>query len=282
MHDFSEIDIIEKSFDGKCESLPKDLDALIKQFCKPSSNSVMRNVTILSPFSWISSIMYALKTTDCILKHEQKTNLVVDIVGVEDEIGHFNENCCKLFFHVFKNIKNLKLNFCGPDITHILPYDVIKYSFNDERTVVLDFKRLLYENCDFITSDIIISFNCGFHEIQNEYNPWKKAILKMLRHKNVPIIFTSFTLSESKKDCEIFQSIAKNIGINIESIHENQKNPFKNPYPLINVYRHLDVGEQKDVDEPLYYINNFINIFVAMESPPINLKTNISSIASKH
>lgn len=267
LHDYREIEIfdIEKQ-KKRSQSFPTDLQAMINLLSKPESRSLIS----YAPFTWVATIINVMRKTIGIFDHQHRTNLVIDIVGTEAEVCHFNENCIKVIFHLFKMLQKIRFNFCGPNL-EVISYMNRQYSFDGKR-VEFTFDQRVYEECGSCsTPDIIISFNCGFHEIQNCFNPWYKAILKMILYKNVPVVFTSYTFKESKKDLDVVLSIAKNVKSTIEIVSLNEKNPFRNPYPLKNVYRFLEVAEQNESIEAFYYINNYICIFY---SPGNDIPTN--------
>lgn len=259
LHDFHEIEIADiEKYEKKLHEFPKDLHAMIRQLSKHSEN--VPNICSLAPFSWISTLIYALYKMN---SYEHKTEIVVDILGVESESQYFDENYIKLIFHIFKKLKTLKLNFCGPNFQVITDTSRLTYSLEGGRNVELAFEQLVYEKCNsWSTPDVAISFNCGFHEIQSDgYNPWAKAISKMIHHIKVPLIFTSYTFAESKKDLEVVLSIARTYKFTIEIINSNEKNPFRIPYPLKNIYRFLEEPHGAEmVVEPFYYLNNYICI----------------------
>merc|ERR1712018_168615 len=78
------------------------------------------------------------------------------------------------------------------------------------REIIYDIRKMPYEsycqNCpDFILPDMVCVFNCGFHEYSNEpeKETWKPALPFLTKFPGVPLLFTSYTLTEADKDLDL-------------------------------------------------------------------------------
>ena len=96
--------------------------------------------------------------------------------------------------------------------------------------------------------DLIVTFNAGFHEHENDpEDPWKSSISTLLRTPRVPLVVTSYTETELKRDAQII----RNTGLKLNVIRDIERNPFAHKMPLRN---------WTSQDCPVFYINNYIYV----------------------
>lgn len=193
----------------------------------------------LSATAPLTALFALQKTLDDWMSRE---SLKIHVVGAE-----FQFECSslrvweKLFIHFLPKLKNLELEFTGPELrlpgapiellSRVVPCRRCK---NDKRCIVVRFNegKLYHEISESAgaatpPADLICLFNPGlYRETGYDGNDtWPKTIQRFCRAK-VPVVVTSYTEIEIPRDIQRIQSIAK-----VEIILEPQKNPFASIKP---------------------------------------------------
>ena len=65
--------------------------------------------------------------------------------------------------------------------------------------------KMLKSNCSFIRPDIVAVLNCGFIF----YSSWDKSIPYLLKHPEVPLIFTEYYEEDSKLNLQKVDSLGR-------------------------------------------------------------------------
>ena len=95
------------------------------------------------------------------------------------------------------------------------------------------------------------AFNCGFHEHSADpaKDTWKPALPKLVRHPGVPLVLTSYTLTEATKDLDLLLS-AVDGGVDV--VAGRERNPFRSQRPIRDF--------EFDRNEDCFFSNNYYSI----------------------
>jgi mitochondrial splicing suppressor protein 51 len=248
------------------KSLPSNLCDLLSLFVdhkvpilpnpKNYTNEDFQQFLIISKFSYVATIMYALEQAKPLDQYEK---LQIHIVGAEKDKINFNRSTCSLLFALLPNVTLIELVFCGPHITTADEKIFEKYEYSDAREVDLHSNKTLYQYYTQSETakkhpNLIVAYNCGFSEYAEnpELNSWPNGIGQMLQFKNIPIVFTSFTQNESTTDYNVFMQQAMKMNVEVDFLVKNMINPYRDVRPLRNW--EITSGEE------IYYVNNYIHI----------------------
>lgn len=124
------------------------------------------------------------------------------------------------------------------------------------RKVIYDIRRMSYEKycqkCpNYQIPDLVAAFNCGFHEFEKEpeKDTWKPALPFLTQHGKIPLIFTSYTLTEAQKDYDLIQKCSNH---DLEIHACKLQNPFRS-------YRSIrDFEFDNDCD--VFYANQYFSV----------------------
>lgn len=151
--------------------------------------------------------------------------------------------------------------FVGPELPTENGFTEITYESNRKKTVRVAFKKMMYE--EFIKPDseknkcpdLILSLNCGFAEHENSpNNPWRKAIAEMLKFKNTPVAFTSYTRTEALADMKVLRQVANVEKCYFKILCDGTLNLFRDHRPLRNF-----IGFKTDA---IYYYNGYLSVIL--------------------
>lgn len=97
---------------------------------------------------------------------------------------------------------------------------------------------------------MVICFNCGFHEFESqpERDTWAESLPFLTQHVGVPVLFTSYNLTEAKRD---FSSILKSRS-DLQVKAAKVKNPFQSWRP----HRDFEMCQNKDI----FYANQYFSV----------------------
>ncbi|XP_065085129.1 uncharacterized protein LOC135707263 [Ochlerotatus camptorhynchus] len=225
----------------------------------PQSVKDFNDLKFISNYSHISTILYALNVTN--MNEELKQSLVIYVVGAEDEIVYFDYNTCSVIFTYIPQIRDVIIHFIGPALSSIK--DEIELNYEGTRSVKMYYHKGFYHTLEPLESmdrpQIIVSYNCGFHEhIDSTKDTWTHTLARLIRFVNIPIVFTSYTQEEACQDCAIIYSIGKRSIKKKELVFVKRAtaNPYKDYKPLRNT-NYID-----DCDE-LYYSNGYISLVIS-------------------
>lgn len=225
---------------------------------RPESIEDLNDLKFVSNYSHVSTILYALNLT--YMYEELQETLVVYVVGAEDEIVFFDYNTCSVIFTFIPQIRNVVIHFIGPALSSIK--DEIELNYEGARSVKMYYHKAFFHSLEpaqpMDRPQIIISFNCGFHEhIDSNRDTWTHSLVRLLRFVNIPIVFTSYTREEACQDCAIVYSIGKKIKKKeLVFVKRAIDNPYKDYKPLRNT-NHMDGCDE------LYYSNGYFSLVVS-------------------
>lgn len=230
----------------------------------PSSQSDYERFASICNHSNVATLLFVLQKVQATFQER----LIVHIVGVSTEISLFTESECWLLFHWLPKLQRIELFFIGPELPTSSCTE-FEYSVGEsagfKKSIFLQYNRQKYE--DFWSGKsrgalpsphTVICFNSGFSEFEDiplQPNPWRPALVLMLKaHKGVPLAFTSYTKLEAKVDLCLVRSIAEQNNINIETLIDGIRNPYRDMRPYRN-------WENSDDDE-IFYCNGYLNAVV--------------------
>lgn len=103
---------------------------------------------------------------------------------------------------------------------------------------------------DYKVPNLVAALNCGFHEHENEpeKETWRDSLPFLVRRANVPLLFTSYTLTEAEKDLKLIQGTEEDLKI----VAERTRNPFRSHRPI----RDFECDNNKDV----FYNNQYFSL----------------------
>lgn len=126
------------------------------------------------------------------------------------------------------------------------------------RQIIYEIRRSSYqdyaEKCpQYTVPDAVAVFNCGFHEYQNdpEKDTWKPALPLLTKHPGVPLIFTSYTLTEAQRDYEL---ILKSANGELKTQVGKELNPFRSFRPIRDF--------EYDNDSDVFYYNQYFSVVI--------------------
>ncbi|XP_053672330.1 uncharacterized protein LOC128722679 [Anopheles nili] len=217
----------------------------------------MDNIKLASHFSWVGTILYALKCTD--MYDDLQDDLVVFIIGTDNEDVFFNRLTNTAFFVFIPMLRRLRLYFIGPNLKQNDGYQ----NYLDETRVVeavlyRDLYHKLPQKYELPNPHLIIAFNCGFHEFcGTPEETWSETIRNLLCIPNVPFAFTSYTHEEAVNDATTVLREAQMLDKRdaLTYVLRAAVNPLRNPDPI----RNPDLTDETDV---LYHKNGYLSIAI--------------------
>ncbi|XP_042878972.1 putative protein MSS51 homolog, mitochondrial isoform X2 [Penaeus japonicus] len=197
---------------------------------------------------------------------EQLTELKVHVVGAKSTKELLGIIRWEYMVHRLPALMKLHIVFIGPELfsdsglSEELPdnhcLDDSGMSRCDDcqgksRAIIYEMCEMLYH--DYATTsyfhnpDLIISFNCGFHEFEGEEkDTWPASLSVMLKNPDVPLIFTSYTKTESERDLEVLKKIE-----DVEVLLPVERNPYSSLRPI------RDFTREDDCD--MFFVNQYIS-----------------------
>lgn len=225
------------------------------------------NITLLSDrLSFPLSLLYALQHLEIGPSKEvisQVSELNVHVVGAVGNVECLWRNRWEYMVHRLPALKKLHIVFIGPDVFRQFSNEFLGNHYLDDglRKLCVDCRAknrmVTYEMCQmlyhdyvkvpyFTSPDVIIAFNCGFHEYQGEdQDTWQETLSYMTKDLAVPLIFTSYGHSEAKKDLAAIKEVA-----DTEVIIPSVLNPYHSLRPVRDAYN------QDDCD--LFFQNQYL------------------------
>ncbi|XP_022197974.2 uncharacterized protein LOC111055111 [Nilaparvata lugens] len=208
-------------------------------------------------FSYQLTTIHALKQSGVLCRIGSCRDLVIHVVGAQD-MEASNLNLWKYLDVVIPvDFACIDVVLIGPslnlELASVYGYDRDPAS-RFQLKLIKSFYHTFYEkeNVASRPPDLIISFNCGFHEFDGSpanVDTWKASIPYFCKHPNTAIAFTSFTKSETQKDFDYFLKYCACEQVKI--VEKHKLNPFRSMKPC------YDVDENPDT---FFYFNEFITI----------------------
>lgn len=226
----------------------------------PTTSSEYQKFANVCNMSNVATVLHVL---DLIQDYKAMVTsiLTIHIVGASTEIALFTRFECWLLFYWLPTIFYIKLVFIGPELPTKNSFTEITYESNMKKSVKVVYKKMKYE--EFMEADsqkdnppdLIVSFNCGYAEHENgANNPWRAAIAVMLKFKNIPIMFTSYTRTEAIADMNVVTQVAKVENCDFKIVCDGNLNPFRDHRPFRNF-----IGFKTDV---IYYYNGYLSVLL--------------------
>eukprot|EP01134_Creolimax_fragrantissima_P008387 CFRG8387T1 len=194
-----------------------------------------------------------------------KKDLVIHLVGANAQSECLHAVKYEELMHVLPTVESLTVVFIGPhapewEDTDNERSDMCESCITRGKSFRLRYRRMQYNTFvtnagtaenenekDILSADVIVAYNCGFHEYKNsDSDTWSKAMPYMLK-KGVPLVATSYTLSESAADSAYVKSHGGTVAI------PTYKNPFFGRKPFRDWKR--------DDECDFYYYNNYTTVF---------------------
>ncbi|XP_075211844.1 uncharacterized protein LOC142318984 [Lycorma delicatula] len=239
------------------EYLPRNMKSFIDNFVKFNTETSKKEVyagyfvsnSLTVPLTLISVIE---KSMIC---HENNTEmLTVHLIGsgTLENSAWWSWECV---FHYFKKLKSLNLIFIGPESSsNFLPPFLSCSNCKNTKVINFSVESILYHEYiinELKKPDIIISFNCGFHEFYNisEHDTWRNSMQSICRFANTVVAFTSYNESEAAKDLKFFKMFSKVENLNF--LVQHAENPFKSLVPFHDWFSET---------ESIFYNNAYISI----------------------
>lgn len=219
----------------------------IKEY--PSNQNEFNLLHSASSFTFVATILNALIVNGNVYKQKE---LVIYVVGVELEYTYILRNHLCMFINWLPNVNIYNILFIGPEM------NVMENTYNyiiEEKTsnINIEFHRCLFEDLKTDKNpNIIVCYHPGFGACSPIIDVWKMGVESMFKFKNIPILFTAFSIIESLDDTNYFMRLCKKNKISVKMILKTQRNQYRDFRPLRNMVF--------DSEEPIYFINNYITL----------------------
>lgn len=225
----------------------------------PKAVKDFNDLKFVSNYSHVSTILYALNVTSMHL--ELQRSLVIYVVGAEEESSLFDYNSCSVIFSYMPQVREVVIHFIGPDVGYVK--EEIELNYEGTRSIKMHYHKALFHGLEptvpMDRPQIIVSYNCGFHEhIDTQRDTWSTTLARLVRFVNIPIVFTSYTREEACQDCAMIYSISQRSVKyrDLVFVKRATNNPFKDYKPL----RNTTVSDEGD---ELYYSNGYVSIVIS-------------------
>jgi len=197
-------------------------------------------------------------------------DLTVHIVGcnVVEMLGIIK---WEYLLHRLPQLENYRVVFVGPELDdhgetedgECVDINACQNCQQHGKSLVYEVRRTTYqqyvekgqEEGFFTYPDVVVAFNCGFHEFPkgSKEDTWRAGIQLLVREVGVPLIFTSYTKTEAEKDMAVFKdSLDDEVVSKVDFDVEGALNPFRSHRPV----RDFELDNQRDV----FYANQFIAV----------------------
>lgn len=203
-----------------------------------------------------------------------KSSLTFHVIGASEyECSPYSVYLWENVFHRLNFIKNMKILFVGFQVSsdqfkmklcsncietgkeiriecHQMCYD--EYVTTCSSSAVLT--KQLHSNKEIngvsIHADLLIAYNSGFHEFENNphSNTWRSTLELLLKTKCLPVAFTAYTKGEIQRDTELIRSIAGD-NVRVDFNIESEINAEASEKPRV------------DPEDGVYFVNKYISCF---------------------
>ncbi|OAD62659.1 hypothetical protein WN48_07011 [Eufriesea mexicana] len=194
----------------------------------------------------------------CIVCHDQNIKVLEDCPNCPNNsfsnvIDTEGIEIWEILLHWLPNITIIKICLIGPELSiGSMLMNLCKNCQYNNKQFSIQVYDMLYENyakSDFYTKpNFIIGYNAGIHECEDFKSvnyTWRQS-LKIIAKQNCPLILTSYTLSEAKKEQIRLNEILNNC---IKCSYFEQ-----NPFSSLRPYRDFET-------EGIYYQNQYIIMY---------------------
>lgn len=240
-------------FTDKTIKLPNNIKELLQieeNTIMTESNADIRHVLKSEIMSPGATIAYTIKMSCFSQSHH---DIIIHVVGAAAPEATMDWTIIsEIIFHTTPNITNITYILIGPEVFDTFSnLNLCNTCRDKQRTFDIKiFKRLYHDIVDDIPkANLIILFNCGLHEFENqECDDWKNSIKHLLKHRNIPLALTSYTKEEMIKD---LQTLRSNPFGEDCSLLISRKNPFTSLRPI---------RDWCTENIPIFYANRYIAI----------------------
>ncbi|XP_015609307.1 putative protein MSS51 homolog, mitochondrial [Cephus cinctus] len=194
------------------------------------------------------TLLYAIQRLD----YSPGINMTIHVIGA-NVIELDGLEVWEILLHWLPALTVLRIILIGPELTRstLIP-NVCDCCAVEDMRVHVDVCNMLYQ--DYVNShgfenpDFIIGYNVGLHECEDfssENDTWSPCV-RSLGTQNCPVILTSYTLEEAKKDHERICAVLGDTVALVLCEH--------NPFASLRPHRDFEV-------EDVYYQNQIITIY---------------------
>lgn len=271
--------ILDLPFPSEVDQEYKKLPAKMMDHLKSQLNfkdadedkdSDLKLIVIMSEkLSYPLSLLYALEQLEIGPDKQavsQLSELRVHVVGTESTKELLGIIRWEYMIHKLPALVKLHMVFIGPELfndsglsdelcdNHCLDDSGMTQCedcHRKSRVITYEMCQMLYHeyiHTKYFTSpDAIIAYNCGFHEFEGEEkDTWPNSLSFMVQNVDIPLIFTSYTSTEAKKDMAVLRKFD-----NTEVVMPTHVNPYCSLRPI------RDFTREDDCD--MFFINQYIS-----------------------
>lgn len=186
--------------------LPSNIHEFICSYTNLNKNNSSSTLKQKLHLAYFSEVLTCPLTFLFVCENEKicLENVIVHIVG-PSSFECFTVFAWECVLHWIPLVKSLHLVFIGPEC---IPNDDVKLCSlceGQNKTILIEYYPSVYYHDytnqeTYVSPNIILAFNCGFHENTNHYDTWSESIPLLLQLKHVPLVLTSYTEEEAKAD----------------------------------------------------------------------------------
>jgi hypothetical protein len=230
-------------------NLPGDIETLLRVYTQ-ETDSALDVILKSEVLTCVATLMFALQHSRIV----PKSNLSVHVVGASQIEYSFYETL-EIMLHWFPSLKKLQLLFVGPECIEETKVTLCDHC-TKTRVINLKTSKDLYhvylKSHSITNPDIIIAYNCGLHEYENEVHQdtWKESIPSLLSFSPATLVLTSYNMIEAGKDLSRVLRLNGNLS-SCNLLLNCIQNPFRSLRP------HRDWEQNAD---SIFYQNNIISI----------------------
>lgn len=241
--------------------LPENMGTFIRECTVNVNASIFAQTMAGDMLSPVLTIINALEQTSSITsRHFRKQSFVLHLIGAAlyEQSFHWEWfiECLLLWM---TNVQQVTVILVGPDLVH-------GEQVNNGDCVAGKKCKLLFERClyhdyvkskTFIAPDLMVAFNCGLHEYQEESaqsdsdDSWAKSVPSMLLQSNVPLLLTAYTHAEALLDFQRLTAMNSGAERNFNAPIRCERNEFRGFRPL---------RDWSTCDKPVFYQNNYVTV----------------------
>ncbi|CAD7086394.1 unnamed protein product [Hermetia illucens] len=265
--DFEEAPIFDS------ESVPDDLFTLIETTAKlgkdqtisrfPKTLVEYQSYAAVCTFSCVATILDGIFMSNLII--DDNDVLTIYIIGALNEDQFLQLPHCAFLSSQLPTIKTFNFYLIGPEVDTSEPITFSVRTHKRDNKININFCGETFENfAQNIHSSaelekmphMIVAFNCGFYENAGKpTDTWKPGIKAFFQFDRIPILFTSYTLLESRLDLREFSVCANELGRKYKIIVNTEESFYRDYRPFRNM-------ELIDRDDLVYFQNGYMQLVI--------------------